>query len=96
MPYAIWPCAVKAPESARIAEFWLARQRDDPPEGKYHRALLVTFISGAATQEAAAERLSLPFSTYRRHLGRGLESLGTLLWKAETHGLSLLDQAAHR
>ena len=54
---------------------------DDPREAKGHRALLSTYLGGAPTQEAAAERLALPFSTYRRHLNRGLEVLCNLLWR---------------
>jgi hypothetical protein len=65
--------------------------RQDPRQAKYHRVLVATFVQGAPTQEAAAERLDLPYSTYRRHLARGLDGLCALLWKAETHGISLLD-----
>jgi hypothetical protein len=65
----------------------------DPRQAKYHRVLVSTFLQGAPTQEAAAERLSLPFSTYRRHLNRGLDELCGLLWKAENHGLRLLTRA---
>jgi hypothetical protein len=64
---------------------------DDPRQAKFHRVLTATFLDGAPTQEAAAERLGLPFSTYRRHLARGLSGLSALLWKAETHGISFLD-----
>ncbi|MFC8796563.1 AAA family ATPase [Promicromonospora sp. NPDC057138] len=56
----------------------------DPRESKSHRALLATYLGGAPTQEAAAERLGLPFSTYRRHLAQGLAVLGSLLWWQET------------
>jgi hypothetical protein len=63
----------------------------DPRQTKPHRALTATYLRGAPTQEAAAERLSLPFSTYRRHLARGLETLGDLLWKAETDGIDFTD-----
>lgn len=62
----------------------------DPRQAKYHRVLVTTFLNGAPTQEAAAERLNLPSSTYRRHLSRGLAELCTLLWKAENHGVHLL------
>lgn len=55
----------------------------DPRQSKGHRALVATYLSGAPTQEAAAERLSLPFSTYRRHLARGLAALLGLLWWQE-------------
>lgn len=58
----------------------------DPREAKSHRALLATYLGGAPTQEAAAERLGLPFSTYRRHLGQGLSVLVSLLWWQETRG----------
>jgi len=77
----------------RIFSDALATLRSDPRQAKYHRVLMATFIDGAPTQEAAAERLDLPFSTYRRHLGRGLDGLSALLWKVETHGLNLLDAA---
>jgi hypothetical protein len=56
----------------------------DARQGKGHRAVLATYLSGAPTQEAAAERLGLPFSTYRRHLAQGLAALHSLLWWQET------------
>ncbi|UQU64494.1 hypothetical protein COUCH_37025 [Couchioplanes caeruleus] len=62
---------------------------EDPRQLKSHRALIATYLGGAPTQEAAAERLGLPFSTYRRHLNRGLEVLCSLLWRRETHGVDL-------
>jgi hypothetical protein len=46
-------------------------------------ALRCTFVRGAPTQEAAAELLGLPFSTYRRHLARALEQVTDLLWAVE-------------
>ena len=64
--------------------------RNDPRQAKYHRVLLATFINGAPTQEATAQHLGLPYSTYRRHLRRGLDGLCALLWKAETRGIGLL------
>ncbi|MFI5494459.1 AAA family ATPase [Actinoplanes sp. NPDC051859] len=63
---------------------------EDPRQGKPHRALIATYLGGAPTQEAAAERLGLPFSTYRRHLNRGLEVLCSLLWRRESTGLDLI------
>jgi hypothetical protein len=75
----------------RIFSSALDTLRDDPRQAKFHRVLTATFLDGAPTQEAAAERLGLPFSTYRRHLARGLSGLSALLWKAETHGISFLD-----
>ncbi|HEX5119915.1 MAG TPA: ATP-binding protein [Pseudonocardiaceae bacterium] len=58
----------------------------DPRAGKLHRALDVTFLRGAPTQEAAAERLGLSFSTYRRHLIAGIERIGEDLWRRELDG----------
>jgi hypothetical protein len=54
------------------------------PKGDLLRAVLQrSFIRAAPTQEAAAEVLGLPFSTYRRHLTRALEQLTDLLWAVE-------------
>ena len=39
------------------------------------RVLHRTFVRAAPTQEAAAEVLGLPFSTYRRHLAKALDRL---------------------
>jgi hypothetical protein len=58
----------------------------DPRAGKPHRALDVTYLRGAPTQEAAAERLGLSFSTYRRHLTAGIERLCDDLWRRELTG----------
>ncbi|MER7574942.1 ATP-binding protein [Streptomyces sp. NPDC126514] len=56
---------------------------------KRHRALVTTYLKGAPTQEAAAERLDLPFSTYRRHLTSGVERVAELLWRHELSGTPL-------
>ncbi|MFI9769625.1 hypothetical protein ACIHJG_22540 [Streptomyces sp. NPDC052415] len=56
---------------------------------KRHRALVTTYLKGAPTQEAAAERLDLPFSTYRRHLTSGVERVAELLWQHELSGTPL-------
>ena len=42
-----------------------------------------TYLRAAPTQEAAAEVLGLPFSTYRRHLAKAVEQLTDLLWEIE-------------
>ena len=52
---------------------------DQPLEAVLRR----TFVRGAPTQEAAAEVLGLPFSTYRRHLAKALEQLTDVLWAVE-------------
>jgi DNA-directed RNA polymerase specialized sigma24 family protein len=48
-----------------------------------------TYLKGAPTQEAAAEVLGLPFSTYRRHLTKAIDQLTELLWAAETGAVHL-------
>ncbi|MFC5835942.1 ATP-binding protein, partial [Nonomuraea insulae] len=60
--------------------------RDDPRASKFHRALSITFLSGAPTQQVAAEQLGLPFTTYRRHLVAGVERVCADLWRSELHG----------
>ena len=50
------------------------------------RAVDRTYVRAAATQEAAAEVLGLPFSTYRRHLAAGVERLTERLWHWELRG----------
>lgn len=60
--------------------------REDPRSVKFHRALSVTFLRGAPTQELAAERLGLPFTTYRRHLTAGVERVCADLWHRELYG----------
>ena len=42
-----------------------------------------TFVRAAPTQEAAAEVLGLPFSTYRRHLARAIDEVTEALWSLE-------------
>jgi hypothetical protein len=55
------------------------------PKGDQLRAVLHrTFVRPAPTQEAAADVLDLPFSTYRRHLSRAVDRLADALWAAET------------
>ncbi|MDX1531024.1 MAG: hypothetical protein R3362_05825 [Rhodothermales bacterium] len=58
--------------------------RDAPREEPYFRALRATYLHPAATQALAAERLGLPFSTYRRHLKRGIDHVVEVLWRQET------------
>jgi len=58
----------------------------DPRTSQLHRAVDTTFFRGAPTQEAAAERLGLPLSTYRRHLARGVAEICDVLWRSEVYG----------
>ncbi|MGW2157110.1 hypothetical protein [Nonomuraea sp. NPDC001699] len=61
---------------------------EDPRSVKFHRALSVTFLCGTPTQELAAERLGIPFTTYRRHLAAGIERVCADLWHRELYGTS--------
>ena len=54
-----------------------------PRDEKLYRALESTYLHPAPTQEAAAELLDLPFSTYRRHLRSGIQRLIEILWRQE-------------
>jgi len=58
----------------------------NPRDERLYRALACTFFEPAATQELAAERLGLPFSTYRYHLAGGLRRVTERLWRRELYG----------
>jgi hypothetical protein len=60
--------------------------REDGRSVKFHRALSATFLGGTPTQDLAAERLGLPFTTYRRHLTAGIERICADLWRQELYG----------
>lgn len=60
--------------------------RQHPRDDKLLRAVERTYVDPAPTQEAAAMRLGLPFSTYRRHLTQGTERVVTWLWDREVYG----------
>jgi hypothetical protein len=73
-----------APEALRDLLYEaVAVLRADPRGEKLVRALERTYLRPALTQEAAAELLGLPFSTYRGHLTRGLERVVEWLWRRE-------------
>jgi hypothetical protein len=63
--------------------------RDEPRSAPLSAVLHRTFVRAAPTQEAAAEVLGLPFSTYRRHLGKAIDQLTDLLWAVEIGEVSL-------
>ena len=67
----------------REAATTLARH---PRDDKLLRAVDRTYLRPAATQEAAAAALGLPFSTYRRHLTQGMTRIVSVLWDQEVYG----------
>ncbi|MFD6533785.1 AAA family ATPase [Streptomyces sp. NPDC060184] len=50
---------------------------------KAHQAVVTTYLQRVRTQESAAQRLGLPFSTYRRHLALGTDLVCGALWERE-------------
>jgi hypothetical protein len=69
-----------------VLERGVAALAADPATARYAAVLEVTHLRRVTTQAAAAARLSLPFSTYRRHLRAGTEALADVLWEWEIHG----------
>jgi hypothetical protein len=69
-----------------LLEEAIASLRANPRDAKLARALERTYVRPAPTQEAAAEVLGLPFSTYRGHLSRGIERVVDQLWQHELYG----------
>ena len=61
----------------------IARLAEEPKGEPLRRVLDRTYLCGTPSQEAAAEVLGLPFSTYRRYLARATARLVDLLWAAE-------------
>ncbi len=57
-----------------------------PRDDKLLRAVERTYLRPAPSQEAAAELLGLPFSTYRRHLTGGVGRVVAWLWDREVYG----------
>ena len=58
----------------------------NPKDAKFHRAVWHTYFEPAPTQEQAAERLGLPFNTYRYRLANGIERITDWLWQRELGG----------
>jgi len=57
--------------------------REHPRDRKFHDALSATYLRPAPTQDAAAERLGLPFGTYRYRLAQGTSRVVEYLWRLE-------------
>jgi TolB-like protein len=53
----------------------------NPRDEKLRRVIELTYLQPAPKQEAVAERLSLPFGTYRRHLTTARGRLARWLWE---------------
>jgi hypothetical protein len=64
----------------------VATLADHPRDDRLLRAVERTYLDPAPTQEAAAARLGLPFSTYRRHLTQGVDRVVAWLWDREVYG----------
>jgi hypothetical protein len=62
------------------------RLKATPRDEKFHRALSITYLRPAPTQEVAAARLNLPFGTYRYQLGIAIERVTGWLWECELAG----------
>jgi hypothetical protein len=60
-----------------------AQLQSAPKSLRGYRALHHTYLQPAETQQAAADLLRLPMSTFRRHLTEGVRELTTLLWQQE-------------
>jgi TolB-like protein len=64
---------------AETAANLFANERDQ----RLYRVLDLTYFNPVPKQEAAAERLGMSFSTYRRHLAGSVERLTEWLWQQE-------------
>jgi hypothetical protein len=69
---------------ARLGEA-AASLTGNPKDEKFYRAIYYTYLEPALTQERAAERLGLPFNTYRYHLAKGIERITDWLWQRELY-----------
>ena len=54
-----------------------------PRDARFGRALELTYVRPAGSQELAAERLGIPFGTYRYQLATGIERIARALWERE-------------
>ncbi len=71
----------------RVLQQWLREAADtlsmNPRDQKLYHVIRHTYFEPLATQELVAERLNLPFSTYRHQLGRAIQRIGAWLWVRE-------------
>ena len=57
--------------------------KSDPRADNLYGVADRAYLRPAPTQEKAAELLDLPFSTYRRHRDRGIETITDWLWERD-------------
>lgn len=67
--------------------------RGTPRTDRLYRALDLTYLHPARSQEQAAESLDVPFSTFRRHLKAGMTRVANDLWEQE---LNVEDEAGRQ
>ncbi|GGN51512.1 hypothetical protein FHR83_009314 [Actinoplanes campanulatus] len=66
-----------------VIEDGVARLGAEPRGDRLRAVLDRTYLRAAPSQEAAAQILGLPLSTYRRYLAKALDHLTDLLWTVE-------------
>ncbi len=76
--------AQRVPVLAELIEEAAGAMLDDPRTASWFRAIDRTWLRPIGTQRVVAERLAIPFSTYRRHLARGEAFIAERLWRRET------------
>jgi hypothetical protein len=57
--------------------------KNAPRDEKLHRVLFRTFFNPVGSQEAVADFLNIPFSTYRRYLRKAVNMVTETLWALE-------------
>ncbi|MGW5584984.1 hypothetical protein [Streptomyces sp. NPDC003857] len=72
--------AASGAELKRILSDAVTTLSRNPRNRKHFDALYATYFVDTPNQEASAARLGLPFSTYRRHLTKGIEEVSDWLW----------------
>lgn len=65
--------------------------RDSGKTDKWYQALRWRYLEPLTTQEAAAERMDVPFGTFRRYLKTGVERVTETLWQWEKNGAAPAD-----
>jgi hypothetical protein len=66
----------------------IERLRGTPQGERQYRAVHGTFVDVSETQELAAERHGMAYSTFRRYLAAGLARVTDALWSAEIEATS--------